>query len=60
MKMPSWLRFVVFTGCMYECIALGSGKVPTLTEIDGRSRHVLGTAIVAALAAHFYLEGKPA
>lgn len=51
-------RYIVATTCAYEVFAILSGKVPTLTEFDRRSKHVVSTIILAGLAVHFYMESQ--
>jgi hypothetical protein len=55
-RMPSAFRYIVAALCSYEVFAIISGKAPTLTELDKRTKHVLGALIIGGLAVHFYLE----
>ena len=48
-----WLSPVTATVCGYECIALVTGKVPTITGMT-RKCHWLAPLIVGLLSAHFY------
>lgn len=46
------LARVVFAVCAYECVALATGRVPTVTAIAHRHRHrPLGAFAVHALLA---------
>jgi hypothetical protein len=55
-RTPSHFRYIVAVLCSYEVFAIMSGRAPTLTELDKRSKRVLGVFILGGLAAHFYLE----
>lgn len=56
LRLPSHFRHFVAIFCGYELAAIISGKVPTLTELDKRSKHILSIFIFATLAIHFYLD----
>jgi hypothetical protein len=50
------LRHIVAGLCAYEVAAILSGKIPTLTALDRRSRHALAPVLFGGLAAHFWVE----
>jgi hypothetical protein len=52
------LRHIVACLCAYEVAAILSGRIPTLTALDRRSRHVLAPVLVGGLAAHFWVEHR--
>ena len=48
-------RLVMFM-CGYELAALATkGKIPTISELDARTRHTLAPLILGGLAAHLFL-----
>jgi hypothetical protein len=49
-------RHIVAALCTYEVFAILSGKVPTLTALDRRTRHALAPVLIGGLAAHFWVE----
>jgi len=52
-------RVAVAVFCGYEVAAIVSGgRVPTLTELDKKTFHVLSMVIIGALIVHFYLEDR--
>lgn len=51
-------RHVVAALCAYEVAAILSGKIPTLTALDRRARHVLAPVLIGGLAAHFWAEHR--
>ena len=55
-RLPRNFRYIVAALCSYEVFAIMSGKVPTLTELDKRSKHTVSAFIFGGLAVHFYLE----
>ncbi len=46
-------RHVVFTLCAYECVAIASKRVPTLSRLSYRHKW-LGPVLVAGLTGHLY------
>ena len=46
-------KALVVALCGYECVAILSGRVPTITALH-RRWPVVGLAIVGALAVHFW------
>jgi hypothetical protein len=52
------MSYVVAAVCGYECAALLSGRMPSVTSIQSRHR-VIGLACVAWLAVHFWRYRPP-
>ena len=46
-------KALVMLACAYEVAAIGSSRLPTITALH-RRWPILGAAIVAALAVHFF------
>lgn len=51
------MHTVVATVCGYEAVAIASnGKIPTITVLDKRAKHMIAPVILGGLAVHFYVE----
>ena len=51
------IHYAVATVCAYEVLAICSGgRIPTLSYLDRKHKHIISAAIFAGLAAHFYVE----
>lgn len=46
-------KAIVAALCAYECAAITTGRVPTITTLN-RRHPVIGVALVGALALHFW------
>lgn len=49
-------RWVVALLCGYEVVAIISGKVPTLTELDRKYKHAISPLMLTGMVVHFYRE----
>jgi hypothetical protein len=46
-------KWLTFTLCAYECAAIATGKVPTISRIS-KNRKWVGVTITGSLAVHFW------
>ncbi len=46
-------KWITFTLCAYECLAIATGKVPTISKIS-KNRKWVSVTITGSLAVHFW------
>lgn len=39
------MGYAVFGGCLWECVALATGRIPTITKMVHRHRHLPGVEL---------------